>query len=216
MIDENKIRQTISSNLVYYRKRCNLKQISVAEKIGYSDKAISKWERGESLPDIYVLYSLAELYEIEIEDLLSVKRRKVQATSTGKRNRLLVVLLSVGLTWLVATVAFVLLLWFGKGKEWFDIWFYMPYIYAIPVSFIICLVFNKIWGRRIFSFFLVSGIVWGIGLSLERSLCHYIDWAWLFYIICIPFQVLTCLWYLLKRKGNSRYTASIKELKEKE
>lgn len=215
MIDENKIRQAISSNLVYYRKQCNLKQISVAEKIGYSDKAISKWERGESLPDIYVLYSLAELYEIEVEDLLSEKKKKPQATGSRKRNRFLVVLLSVGLTWLVATVAFVFLLWFGEKKEWFDIWFYMPYIYAIPVSFIICLIFNKIWGRRIFSFFLVSGIVWGIGLSLERSFCHYINWAWLFYIICVPFQVLTCLWYLIKRKGNSRYTESIKELKNK-
>ena len=209
MIDEEKIRKTITSNLVYYRKLCNYKQSYVAEKIGYSDKAISKWERGEAIPDVYILYSLAELYGITIEDILSENRKK--KIPTANRNKLIVVLLSIGLVWLVATILFVFLQWFGKGKGWFSTWFYMPYIYAIPISAIVGLVFNKIWGKRFISFFIVSLIVWGVGLSLERSLCNYIDWAWLFYIICTPIEVLTILWYLFKRKGNSNYTSSIKE-----
>ena len=69
MEKEEKIKKTIASNLVYYRKLSNLKQIYVAEKINYSDKAISKWERGEGLPDIIVLYALAEIYGVTINDL---------------------------------------------------------------------------------------------------------------------------------------------------
>lgn len=205
MIDEKKIKNQIASNLVYYRKKANLKQAYVGQAIGYSDKAISKWERGEGLPDILVLYSLAELYNVTINELIS--NTKPKKVTTSKRNKIIVVLLSIGLTWLVATVAFVLLLWIGNGKSWLTHWVYLPYIYAIPCSFIISLVFNKIWGKRIFSFFLVSGIIWGVGLSLERTLYGFISWAWLFYIICIPVQILDCLWYLRKKGGNSSYTS---------
>ena len=77
MEKQEKIRMTIASNIVYYRKQCNLKQIYVAEKIGYSDKAISKWERGDGVPDIYTLHELAELFGITVNDLLSDKKKKM-------------------------------------------------------------------------------------------------------------------------------------------
>ena len=208
MTDENKIRQTIASNLVHYRKLCNYKQSYVAEKIGYSDKAISKWERGEGVPDIYVLYSLAEIYGVKVSDLLAEK--KLKRLPSSNHNKILVTFLSVGLTWLIATIVFVFMLWFGDGTEWFRVWCYMPFIYAIPVSFIIMLVFNKIGGKRIFSFFIVSALIWTIGLSLERSFYLVTDWAWLFYILCVPLQILTCFWYLLKRNSKHGYSSDSK------
>lgn len=206
MIEQEKVRNIVASNLVHYRKLSGLKQSYVAEKIGYSDKAISKWERGEGIPDIYVLFSLAEIYNIKVSDFLS--ERKMKKLPSSNRNRFVVSLLSIGLVWLIATIVFVFVLWFGKGQPWLNDWAYMPFIYAIPISFIISLIFNKIWGRRFVSFFLVSGIVWGIGLSLERSLSSYIDWAYLFYIVCIPLQVLTLFWYLLRKKSKSRYNGN--------
>ncbi|MBE6133027.1 MAG: helix-turn-helix transcriptional regulator [Erysipelotrichaceae bacterium] len=208
MEKEEKIKKTIASNLVYYRKLSNLKQIYVAEKINYSDKAISKWERGEGLPDIIVLYALAEIYGVTINDLLSEKR--IRRLPSSNHNKIIVTLLSVGLTWLVSTIAFAILLWLGKESSWINHWGYVPFIYAIPASCIVLLVFNKMWGKRIFSLFIVSGLIWSVALSLDRSLCSYLDWSWLVYIICIPIQVLTLFWYLMRRNPKHGYRSDFK------
>ena len=52
----------IAENLVYYRKKAQMTQLQLAEKLNYSDKSISKWERGEGVPDIFILAQLAKLY----------------------------------------------------------------------------------------------------------------------------------------------------------
>lgn len=203
MINEEKIRSTIASNLVHYRKLSKLKQTYIAEKIGYSDKAISKWERGEGIPDIIVLHQLAELYGVKVNDLLSEK--KLKKLPLANHNKIVITLLSVGLDWLVATIIFVLLLWIGKGQNWLNRWCYMPYIYAIPITFIIFIVFNKIWGIRLYSFFIVSFLIWSCALALDLSFNDFIDNSWLFYIICVPLEILSLFWYLLKRKKESHY-----------
>ena len=203
MINKEKLVANIASNLAHYRKLSSLKQSTVADKIGYSDKAISKWERGEGLPDIIVLHELAEIYGVRVSDLLANK--KLKRLPSNKRNKILITLLSVGLTWLVSTVVFVLLLFFGHDTTWLYRWCYMPFIYALPISFIILLVFNKIWGKRKYSFYIVSLLVWTCGLSFHLSLEGFIGGAWLFYIVCIPLQILTIFWYLMRKKSNTRY-----------
>ena len=55
MINEEQFKALVAKNLANYRKINNLTQLDLAEKLSYSDKAISKWERGESLPDLYTL-----------------------------------------------------------------------------------------------------------------------------------------------------------------
>ena len=71
MVNEEKLKKTISKNLIRYRKMNNLTQMELAVALNYSDKAISKWERGESLPDIYVLSLIADFYNITVNDLIS-------------------------------------------------------------------------------------------------------------------------------------------------
>ena len=71
MVTEEKLKKTISKNLIKYRKMNNLTQLELAVELNYSDKAISKWERGESLPDIYVLSLIADFYNITVTDLIS-------------------------------------------------------------------------------------------------------------------------------------------------
>ena len=46
-MDDEKLKLQIGSNIASYRKRANLTQAGLAEKLNYSDKAVSKWERGE-------------------------------------------------------------------------------------------------------------------------------------------------------------------------
>ncbi len=53
------------------RKRENLTQMQLAEKLGITDRAVSKWENGRSLPDTSVMLELCEILKITVNDLLS-------------------------------------------------------------------------------------------------------------------------------------------------
>ena len=70
-MDGEKLKQQIGSNIASYRKRAGLTQAGLAEKLNYSDKAVSKWERGESIPDVLTLMQLAGQFEVTVNDLLS-------------------------------------------------------------------------------------------------------------------------------------------------
>ena len=74
--DDEKVKKTIAENIVRYRRECNLTQAELAEKIHYSDKSVSKWERADGVPDIFVLVMLAELFGVTVNDLLTEKHRK--------------------------------------------------------------------------------------------------------------------------------------------
>ena len=64
----------IGKNLQILRKKNSLTQAELAEKLNYSDKAISKWEKGESLPPIEVFYKLSQLYGVVLITLLTRKK----------------------------------------------------------------------------------------------------------------------------------------------
>lgn len=54
------IKEVLIENLISLRKEHKLTQLELAEKIGYSDKAVSRWEHGEVLPDVETLDKIAE------------------------------------------------------------------------------------------------------------------------------------------------------------
>ena len=58
------IKPIIAKNITILRQNAKMTQSELAEKLNYSDKAISKWERGESIPDITVLKALADLFGV--------------------------------------------------------------------------------------------------------------------------------------------------------
>ncbi len=191
------LKTIIKNNLIKYRKNAGLTQAQLAEKLGYSDKTISKWEREEGVPDIYILKELADLYNVTVNDLISpapsfVSKIKEKA-KLSKRNKIIIALLSAGLVWLIATTTYVTLDIARIGEHLSNI-----YIYAIPLSCIILIVFNSIWGKRWINLLLISALVWSFTLSLYVSL-PIIDIAKLF-IIPIPLQLLIILWYLLDKK----------------
>ena len=87
MKSEEEIRHTIASNLSFYRKLNNMTQAQVADLLSYSDKAISKWERGEAAPDIYILTAFAEIYHVSVNDLLSEKKLKEEIQRQKEEER---------------------------------------------------------------------------------------------------------------------------------
>ena len=70
-MDDATLRNQIGSNIAAYRKQAGLTQAGLAEKLNYSDKAISKWERGESVPDVLTLMQLGQLFGVTMDALVS-------------------------------------------------------------------------------------------------------------------------------------------------
>ncbi|HEY8365253.1 MAG TPA: helix-turn-helix transcriptional regulator, partial [Haloplasmataceae bacterium] len=179
----------IAENLIYYRKANNLTQLQLAEKLNYSDKSISKWERGEGLPDIFVLHTICELFGITLNDLTRKKKVKVR---THTRSRAFVTLVSIGICWFIAIIAFVLL----KILIPRFTYSWLAFIYAIPISAIILIVFSGLWWNRIIMFLSTSVLTWTIPLSIYLSI-HYNN-IWMLFYCAIPIQIILILWFILR------------------
>ena len=90
----------IAKNITALRQSKKMTQIELAEKLNYSDKAISKWERGESIPDIGVLKTIADLFGVSLDYLLEEEHQHhpiavIEMPPTNRRNRAIVTVLSI-------------------------------------------------------------------------------------------------------------------------
>ena len=77
---------TIAKNLTDLRKISGLTQAQLAEKLGYTDKAISKWEHAETLPDVITLATIADFYGVTLDYLTTTDeiRKKQQPTNKSQ------------------------------------------------------------------------------------------------------------------------------------
>lgn len=196
------IKECIAKNLVELRKYKKMTQGELAAMLNYSDKAISKWEHGEALPDIEVLMQLCEIFGITLNDIVS--ENATNALITEKKeddrniaNQIIITCLSIVPAWFVATFIFITCQVI-KGIVFFPI-----FIWAIPVSSIILIVFNGIWGKRKYTFIIVSLLVWSLLAAIYIQL-FYIDKnfirLWPIFCLGIPLQIAIILWSQLKRK----------------
>lgn len=195
MKNEEQFKKIVSENLIKYRKINGLTQSQLAYELNYSDKAISKWERGESLPDLYTMNIIADFYGITVNDLLEIKEPEMKLQDTKKFTHIFVPLLSIGIALFISILFFVGLSILSPGSNY--LW--MSFIYIIPVVGIICIVFTALWYNEIFQFGSVSIIIWGVTLSVYFTLKMRTDLAalWLLFIIAGTFEIITFLWYLM-------------------
>lgn len=200
-------KRIIANNITELRKAVPYTQAELAEKLNYSDKAVSKWERGESIPDVIVLKQIADLFGVTVDYLLE-EIHPLSATMQSvprqlKTNRLLVVGLSCMLTFLIATLAFVTLsLATDIGRLW------LGFVYCVPVCAIILIVFNSIWGIKKLNYLFITLLMWGVLASIYLTVGDYSNW--LIFVIGIPGQVIILLWSGMKAKIFRRVKAAKK------
>ena len=208
-MDDDKLKKQIGANIASYRKRLQLTQVGLAEKLNYSDKAVSKWERGDSAPDVQTLVQLAELFEITVNDLLvdpnvlpenpgTVERvmgKAVEKTLKRKADKKIILMLSTVLVWFVALFIFVVLSSFDVPKTW------IAFFYAIPANAIVLLSLRSAWKDFRWNQLLISAIVWGSLLSLFMTLLIFFGLnMWKLFLLGIPGQAAILLWFRLYRK----------------
>lgn len=186
------LKKVIADNIIFYRKEKGYTQLELAEKLNYSDKAVSKWERAESLPDVITLNEIASMLDVTLNDLVSVKKKV-------RIRKPLTVCFSVGLVWLVATVVFVLINILTKSSE--RSW--LVFLYAIPASSILLIVFTSIWHYHLGLFVSESVLIWSLAAAIFLSLSSYAGMFYIFFLP-IPLQSLAALWYIrgIRKRGK--------------
>ena len=101
--DEQTLRRTTAKNIAAYRKAHKDTQLDLARKLNYSDKSVSKWERGEGLPDVYILAQIAQLYGVTVSNLIGEEEPPKKA---NPHFHIYVLLLSVALVFVIAAILF--------------------------------------------------------------------------------------------------------------
>ncbi len=195
----DELKETIAKNLTELRTHAHLTQLQLAEMLNYSDKAVSKWERGEAIPDIRVLIKLAEIYNITVDDIISssaTQKIVKPKLDTGKK-RLLIILLSLGLVWFVATGIFMIFFFipFTEGYAWLT-FICAPFACAITAT-----VFSAKWGNWITNMVTCSLIVWTAAVIFNVFVNVFSDFdkMYFLYIVAGSFEILIILWFTLRK-----------------
>lgn len=193
MEDQDFLAITIGENIARLRRLSNMTQSELAEKINYSDKSVSKWEQGNGIPDVRILLQLAELFNVSVDDLVREhKEAPVMPKKTRLRRRIIISLLSVGLCWLVAVVAFVFIGIIGPDVP--NTW--LAFVYAVPASAIVVLVFSCVWHYRWVRIAAITVLIW-LTLTCIYLTAHVCGAEiGLIYFIGVPLQILALIFFV--------------------
>jgi len=196
------VRKNIVNNLILLRKANKMTQQELAKALNYSDKAISRWEVGDSLPDISVLLRVCEIYGVEFDWLI---RRHDDAPTIGKKKseglgpRIAIVLLLATFCYAVATIIFVYNRVFHNEAVW------MAFVWAAPASLSFAVFFSRRWWSGIVTAILVSLDMWSI---LTSFYLHFIatvnENIWPIFLLGVPAQVIFVLFEYIRRRNVRR------------
>ena len=192
--DRDVLTRAVATNIATLRQSRRMTQLELGEALNYSDKAISKWERAEAVPDAFVLSDLARMFGVTVDWLLTPHEGEPlpPLPETDRRHRHSVIaMLSFFGVWTVATVAFVVLAMLG-------LFVWQIYIYALPASLTVLLVLNSCWGKRATTFLLIAALVASCLLTVYVALLPRN--AWELFLLAAPAELCVLLSYLLVRK----------------
>ena len=177
------LKQIIAKNISNLRRLHGITQAGLAERLNYTDKAVSKWERGESIPDVVILKQIADMFGVTVDYLLS-ETHSSREDRSRVANHLTIALISCALVYAIATIIyFVLRLTIG----WQGLW--SVFVCAAPICFILLLIFNSIWGRVRLNFIIITLLLWSALLTV------FVFWQNPFiFVLGLPAQVIIVLW----------------------
>ena len=195
------IKKIVANNICALRQDKELTQLELAQKLNYSDKAVSKWERGESLPDLSVLIEIANLFGVTLDYLVSEEHESKSLSATMGRqtkNRGFITGMAIILVWLVAALIFLIL--DSIPTKLPNYW--LTFIYAVPVTMIVWLIFNSIWFKKQRNFLIISFLMWSILLSMFITLLLLGHNIWKLFIPGIAGQFIIIMWSRIKLKSQ--------------
>lgn len=184
----DQLKPIIARNIAALRQAAGMTQLDLAEALHYSDKAVSKWERGESVPDVSVLKHIADLFHVTVDRLLqdgpvpsTAPAAPAPVPASAQRTRRLITAIS-----LVSVAALALLLYIILR-------FWPVFLYALPAACIVWLVLNTLWFDRRRNYAIISCMLWTLLLSLCVTLACVGLPVWEVMLLGIPGQLIIWL-----------------------
>jgi len=178
----------IGENIAELRKRNNYTQQDLANILVYSDKSVSKWERGEATPDIEVLLKIAELFDVNINYLLEPhsEEEKEELIKTKKRifsYKIIIAAISCVAIWFLVTILHTAFM----SIEGLNLW--IIYIWGFPSMFLVLMIFACIWAKPKWIFISLSLLLWTFIAAFYLNIVIYTKVnIWYVFIIGIPLQ----------------------------
>ena len=192
------LKHIIAKNITELRKKHKLTQAEFAEKLNYTDKAISKWERGESVPSIDILKNISDMFGVTVDyllhDLPEQQKSDYVLQNQNTSNKIIITMLVVTMVWLIATIIYVYI------KINIDVSYWTIFLWAVPVSCLVLLSFNNKWGKRVYTFYILTGLIWSFLACLYLQFLKY--QIWLIFIVGIPIQISILLWSNFKPQNK--------------
>ena len=191
------LKLVFAKNLIELRKEYKLTQVELAEKINYSDKAVSKWERGESIPDVAVLKYIADMFGVTVDYLISehpANEPKTEQTTLvktiKKKNRIFISILPILAIFAISTVVYVALQ-STPLKSWKNALY--CYVFPLPVCAMLGFIFSAVWGKKPLTFIFVSLFIWLLILDVFLIVWLTVGYYGLIFVIGVPAQIIVII-----------------------
>lgn len=196
------IKSNVAKNIAQLRILNNMTQMELAEKLNYSDKTISKWERAESSPDISVLVEMADLFGVTLDYLIRTETIEEAVTKRKEKevtfNRRAVSYIAEGGAWIVAIFAFIVttLIISQMAFQW------LYFVYALPIVLIVKLIFNSIWFNPRHNYLIISALLWSILATIHITFLYFKIDVSLIYLLGVAGQVVIVLASYINKPKN--------------
>lgn len=188
------LRKIIGNNLTELRKRAGLTQFELAEKFNYTDRAVSKWENGDTLPDVEILFNLCEFYGVTLDYLTHEDNSQFIKEDNELKlwNKIVISILTGMIVWGLATILFVISLLRGHTPLW------QAFVWAVPLSAAVALWYNRAYfNKRRINFIGWSLFVWGVLAGTFLSIQQPDFWP--LFLLGIPAEMSLIIFYLFKK-----------------
>ena len=193
------VKNIVAKNISELRQASNMTQLELAERLNYSDKTISKWERAESSPDISVLIEIAELFGVTLDYLVKQEHTEEAAAESRPQktvyNRKVITYISESCAWVVAVFAFIITTLI-LGRIAFQ---YLYFVYALPVVLIVRLVFNSLWFNPRSNYYIISLLMWSLLAAVHFTFLYFGINIALIYLLGVAGQIVIVLWSFIRK-----------------
>lgn len=196
------IREVVSNNILKLRKANNLTQIELAKKVNFSDKAVSRWEKGEVLPDLETLEKLSEVFNVPLSQIIE-PQSKIEQNKTPTKNEMIFQALLICILWTFCTVFFIYLFIIEKTIYW------QVFTLAIPITLSVVLIANRRNGNFVFRTIMLSFITW---TALSSIYLHFLHLnLWLIFLIGVPIQAAIISLYFIYKPKTEKVNKTVED-----
>lgn len=206
----NELKLISASNIIKLRTGAGLTQAELGARLNYSDKTISKWERGEAIPDAFVLTQLAAMFDVTVDYLLSshdaweapIEEEEeeeepdtVESNGTSYSVDVIMALVFVSI-WTACIVAFVTL-WLAV-----DIILWQIFAVTLPVSLLVLMILMCVFKKRKTLQYIIAAFVFSIFVTLYFLLPA--DTPWQLFLIGVPAVAIVFLACNIRKRPRKR------------